>query len=135
MQPTPRPETPSLNTNDIGGPPYQNGSSSNSPTQRNLAPPSPIRHDVSRSSSGHTALQSEDASSPSRIKAVREKTLPGPGRRPPSTPILVPAYRYCGREGLIKPLRAHHCRACGKVRTFIREVSYGTTDIFFNSAS
>jgi len=30
------------------------------------------------------------------------------------TPVLIPAYRYCEREGLVKPLRAHHCRACGK---------------------
>ncbi|KAI0944640.1 hypothetical protein AcW1_002303 [Taiwanofungus camphoratus] len=34
-------------------------------------------------------------------------------RKPPSTPALLPEYRYCERDGFIKPLRAHHCRACG----------------------
>jgi len=105
---------PSLHaTDNIGGPPYQNDSSSSTPTRPILAQPLSIHQDVSRSSSNHTALQSEDTS-PSRIKTFREQNLPGPGRRPPPTPTLVPAYRYCGREGLVKPLRAHHCRACGK---------------------
>ena len=36
-------------------------------------------------------------------------------RRPPTTPVLLPAYRYCYRDTLYKPLRAHHCRACGTV--------------------
>ncbi|KAH7924201.1 zf-DHHC-domain-containing protein [Leucogyrophana mollusca] len=41
--------------------------------------------------------------------------LPPPmlSRRPPTTPILLPEYRYCSREKMIKPHRAHHCRACG----------------------
>ncbi|KAH9943901.1 zf-DHHC-domain-containing protein [Amylocystis lapponica] len=34
-------------------------------------------------------------------------------RRPPTTPQLLPEYRYCRRDGFVKPLRAHHCRACG----------------------
>lgn len=37
-------------------------------------------------------------------------------RRPPISPVLKPEYRYCGRDGFVKPLRAHHCRACGTVR-------------------
>lgn len=36
-------------------------------------------------------------------------------RTPPMTPILLPEYRYCARDGIIKPYRAHHCRACGTV--------------------
>lgn len=36
-------------------------------------------------------------------------------RTPPTTPILLPEYRYCHRDGVIKPFRAHHCRACGTV--------------------
>ncbi|PSR73043.1 hypothetical protein PHLCEN_2v11147, partial [Hermanssonia centrifuga] len=34
-------------------------------------------------------------------------------RSPPQTPVLRPEFRYCQRDGFIKPLRAHHCRACG----------------------
>ncbi|KIJ61195.1 hypothetical protein HYDPIDRAFT_96950 [Hydnomerulius pinastri MD-312] len=34
-------------------------------------------------------------------------------RSPPSTPVLLPEYRYCSRCKIIKPPRAHHCRACG----------------------
>ncbi|KAI0092352.1 DHHC palmitoyltransferase-domain-containing protein [Irpex rosettiformis] len=34
-------------------------------------------------------------------------------RSPPKTPILRPNYRYCHKEGFVKPPRAHHCRACG----------------------
>ena len=38
-------------------------------------------------------------------------------RNPPKTPILRPNYRYCYKDGFIKPPRAHHCRACGTVRS------------------
>ena len=41
-------------------------------------------------------------------------------RRPPSHPVLAPEYRYCQRDQIIKPMRAHHCRTCGTV-------SVGTT--------
>ncbi|KAJ3809767.1 zf-DHHC-domain-containing protein [Lentinula aff. lateritia] len=34
-------------------------------------------------------------------------------RRPPTTPVLAPEYRYCSRCLLLKPYRAHHCRLCG----------------------
>ncbi|CDO68748.1 hypothetical protein BN946_scf184989.g14 [Trametes cinnabarina] len=34
-------------------------------------------------------------------------------RKPPTTPILLPEYRYCHTDGFSKPMRAHHCRACG----------------------
>ncbi|KAI0369328.1 zf-DHHC-domain-containing protein [Pilatotrama ljubarskyi] len=34
-------------------------------------------------------------------------------RKPPTTPILLPEYRYCHKDGFLKPMRAHHCRACG----------------------
>lgn len=36
-------------------------------------------------------------------------------RHPRTTPILLPEYRYCQRDQLVKPTRAHHCRACGTV--------------------
>jgi len=34
--------------------------------------------------------------------------------QPPAHPSLAPAYRYCEKETIVKPMRAHHCRACGK---------------------
>jgi len=34
-------------------------------------------------------------------------------RQPPNSPILRPEYRYCGRDEIVKPFRAHHCRICG----------------------
>lgn len=34
-------------------------------------------------------------------------------RRPAMTPVLLPEYRYCFKDGIVKPPRAHHCRACG----------------------
>ncbi|KAF9054095.1 DHHC palmitoyltransferase-domain-containing protein [Panaeolus papilionaceus] len=34
-------------------------------------------------------------------------------RRPPMLPYLLPAHRYCDRDFIVKPYRAHHCRACG----------------------
>lgn len=39
-------------------------------------------------------------------------------RRPPSHPVLSPEYRYCSRDRFVKPMRAHHCRACGTVSNF-----------------
>ncbi|KAG8884504.1 hypothetical protein FRB98_002367 [Tulasnella sp. 332] len=37
---------------------------------------------------------------------------PANSRQPPRHPILAPEYRYCQREGFVKPIRAHHCRIC-----------------------
>lgn len=34
-------------------------------------------------------------------------------RRPPIIPVLLPEYRYCAKDEIIKPYRAHHCRICG----------------------
>ena len=116
VQLTPRPDAPSWDdTHDIGGPSYSNDSPSTSPTQPSLAPPPPVNQAPSLSSDNNSDPQSEDTPSPSRTKKANERNPPGPRRKPPSTPVLVSAYRYCGREGFVKPLRAHHCRACGKV--------------------
>ena len=38
-----------------------------------------------------------------------------PQRMPSRRPVLVPEYRYCARDGHVKPMRAHHCRICGTV--------------------
>lgn len=40
-------------------------------------------------------------------------------RRPSTTPVLDPAHRWCSKCEIIKPYRAHHCRACGTVRQFL----------------
>lgn len=115
VPPTPRPEVSAWDdARDIAGPPYHDDSTSSSPTQPNPVPPPSVHHAVSLPSSEPSPLQSEATSSPSRTKKTTQQNPPGPGRRPPSTPVLLPARRYCGREGLVKPLRAHHCRACGK---------------------
>lgn len=44
-----------------------------------------------------------------------EDGLPPPvySRRPPTHPVLSPEFRYCPRDGIVKPMRSHHCRACG----------------------
>ncbi|PFH50212.1 hypothetical protein AMATHDRAFT_145711 [Amanita thiersii Skay4041] len=34
-------------------------------------------------------------------------------RRPPTTAVLLAENRYCARDSVIKPYRAHHCRNCG----------------------
>ncbi|OAX36920.1 zf-DHHC-domain-containing protein [Rhizopogon vinicolor AM-OR11-026] len=34
-------------------------------------------------------------------------------RQPSMKPILPPEYRYCSKDKIVKPPRAHHCRACG----------------------
>lgn len=41
-----------------------------------------------------------------------------PSRRPTTTPVLLPEYRYCSRCQIVKPSRTHHCRACGTVSCF-----------------
>ncbi|KAG8829697.1 hypothetical protein FRC17_006167, partial [Serendipita sp. 399] len=33
-------------------------------------------------------------------------------RKPSERPVLDAYYRYCSRDGIIKPMRAHHCRIC-----------------------
>ncbi|KAF8890744.1 DHHC palmitoyltransferase-domain-containing protein [Infundibulicybe gibba] len=51
---------------------------------------------------------------PHPVTALAKRT-PGPRvpRRPSMTPVLLPEYRYCSRDGIVKPFRAHHCRNCG----------------------
>jgi palmitoyltransferase len=56
-----------------------------------------------------------------RSKEEKEMFL---SRRPPATPVLLPAHRYCGTEELVKPYRAHHCRMCGKVDVFLLSIGW-----------
>jgi palmitoyltransferase len=58
-----------------------------------------------------------------KAREARSPTFqrPGRGREPSTLPVLREEHRYCQRCQLVKPLRAHHCRACGKVRNrFVR---------------
>lgn len=36
-------------------------------------------------------------------------------RKPSNVAVLLPEYRYCRRCSIVRPPRAHHCRACGTV--------------------
>ncbi|KAF5329456.1 hypothetical protein D9619_009102 [Psilocybe cf. subviscida] len=68
----------------------------------------------------HTDTQGQSYSSQNenqtqkKQKRSREEKEMYLNRRPSATPVLLPAHRYCGTEGLVKPYRAHHCRMCGK---------------------
>jgi palmitoyltransferase len=48
-------------------------------------------------------------------KSSRKKPSTHITRRPPTTAVLLPAHRYCSKDEIVKPYRAHHCRACGTV--------------------
>lgn len=43
-------------------------------------------------------------------------------RRPPTAPVLLSAHRYCYRDEVVKPFRAHHCRNCGTVSASLLSV-------------
>lgn len=48
-------------------------------------------------------------------------------RQPPEKPVLRPETRYCFTEGFVKPVRTHHCRACGTVCV----MTLSTTDLTY----
>jgi len=101
-------------TTTIAGPSYDDLLRRDLPPQQldpgtgeETQPPSTVRGD---------SLSSRRAEKQKK-EAEREKTLDNLNvfRRPPTTPSLLPAYRYCYSDKLVKPYRAHHCRACGTV--------------------
>ncbi|KAK2463788.1 hypothetical protein APHAL10511_004186 [Amanita phalloides] len=51
------------------------------------------------------------------LRPGKPKNPPRPkiyiARRPPMTPMLLPENRYCRKDDIVKPYRAHHCRYCG----------------------
>lgn len=58
---------------------------------------------------------------PTHANSCQSRTLLPPpmfSRRPTTTPVLLPEYRYCNKCQIVKPSRAHHCRACGTVSRF-----------------
>ncbi|CCM00699.1 uncharacterized protein FIBRA_02739 [Fibroporia radiculosa] len=58
---------------------------------------------AARSTNVNVSAHNGSATRPSRMYT----------REPSQYPVLVPQYRYCHKEGFVKPPRAHHCRACG----------------------
>ena len=85
------------------------------------APPHPLAKETAQpvSPTSHTSQP------PPTTGGARstEEGLPPPqfSRRPPTHPVLLPEFRYCYKCGLVKPMRAHHCRICGTVsRHFFR---------------
>ncbi|KAH8112143.1 zf-DHHC-domain-containing protein [Phellopilus nigrolimitatus] len=59
-------------------------------------------------------LPNPDANQPGGSGQRIDDGLPPPmnSRRPPLHPVLLPEYRYCFKDGFVKPMRAHHCRTC-----------------------
>ena len=144
--PTPPPAHPSEAGNNIGGTEYELTSTDRStekalkPARRASTPRSSVStptatHKRERVQS-HTLPEESDVNAgvldalPPPISSARDleqglgstsrsqdtATLPLFSRKPPTTPVLLPQYRYCYKDGHIKPFRAHHCRACGTVR-------------------
>ena len=65
-----------------------------------------------------------DRGPPGRPERAARRQLPPPTgsqmpmrytRKPPMTPVLREEHRYCQRDSIVKPPRAHHCRMCGTV--------------------
>ncbi|KAI0697788.1 DHHC palmitoyltransferase-domain-containing protein [Cytidiella melzeri] len=62
----------------------------------------------------HARAEHQSPSTPPREMSAHTTNQPMMlTRSPPKVPILRPEYRYCHQEGFLKPMRAHHCRACG----------------------
>lgn len=89
--------------------------------------PDPPRVDVERGDAGRGAANGH-GSGRTKEEIPKEKSkvkelgyfVPPPGRptltrKPPPRAVLLPENRYCSRDEIVKPYRAHHCRACGTV--------------------
>ncbi|KAL5525073.1 hypothetical protein ACEPAF_8942 [Sanghuangporus sanghuang] len=74
----------------------------------------PLARMVDPTSTPSPNANAKEYQPPQNTKSA-EDGLPPPmfSRRPPTYPMLLPEYRYCQKDGIVKPLRAHHCRACG----------------------
>jgi hypothetical protein len=107
-----------------GQPPIRQPSMS----EKHSKPPSPTQSSVPQTSDVNAGLL--DTLPP--VRAARSLNTTAPpipeetgsasespslhdSRLPPNVPVLLPAHRYCHRDGIVKPYRAHHCRACGTV--------------------
>ncbi|KIY68821.1 zf-DHHC-domain-containing protein [Cylindrobasidium torrendii FP15055 ss-10] len=95
----------------IGGPSYedlavQSALQSSNPDNRPPEAPYDVRSGLPLPA---TALSDKDRIDDLRVKMAMMNVT----RRPPITPVLLPEYRYCSKDEIIKPYRAHHCRICG----------------------
>ncbi len=93
------------------------------------------RPDLEHMSSSHPQAPSQ----PQPLPGTHGEQIPARyTRKPPSTPIMLPEYRYCHREGFLKPMRAHHCRACGTVRATLSlftldNIHWGCYSVYSNT--
>ncbi|EIN05184.1 zf-DHHC-domain-containing protein [Punctularia strigosozonata HHB-11173 SS5] len=79
-----------------------------------LSPPPPAHTPGSRQVQHQYHYPRSQGPSNSGSYSYRQPPLPGTySRQPSDRPVLLPEFRYCQRDGLIKPYRAHHCRLCG----------------------
>jgi hypothetical protein len=77
-------------------------------------------HSGPRPSAGPRRLSKSQSGAPSKLPdndtpGLDKHGMPIYTRRPNTTPVLKPEYRYCARDEHIKPYRTHHCRVCGTV--------------------
>lgn len=75
----------------------------------------PRRREIERSSQSQRV--NERREEPNHSIAAAEDDLPPieTSRRPPLHPTLLPEYRFCRKDNLVKPMRAHHCSTCATV--------------------
>ncbi|KAJ3491933.1 hypothetical protein NLI96_g375 [Meripilus lineatus] len=118
------PATP-LNGSNIF-PPSEGSQDSARPSPRNSGPES-LRQDkrkseVDRSTKAIPSAQVAHTRSPANRNGIppengnhTPRDLPPMmfTRRPSTTPVLLPEFRYCHKDEFVRPMRAHHCRACG----------------------
>jgi hypothetical protein len=76
------------------------------PSRRQSHPPPPPPPPPSQAPPSHAPRRNSDKNE-SAVSAYK------PRRLPPTTPVLLPEWRYCKTCEIVKPYRTHHCRACG----------------------
>ena len=117
----PTPTDSDDNGNAIGGPQYTNGppirlqSRDEEARPTDAIPAVATRKAPKEPPAAH--LRGGEVSNAAASAATENDDLPPPAfsRHPPTHPVLAPEYRYCSRDGIVKPPRTHHCRACGTV--------------------
>ena len=81
---------------------------------RDVTPKTSLNGEATLAGNSVGEPQSKDMSRKAS-RSSRKKPLTHITRRPPRTAVLLPAHRYCSLDEIVKPYRAHHCRACGTV--------------------
>ncbi|KII90880.1 hypothetical protein PLICRDRAFT_39484 [Plicaturopsis crispa FD-325 SS-3] len=108
--PSPRVSSDTASTSThVGGDAAETASQSPSPLpeQKDAPPPSDADdNDVPATSTPESAPTPEPTIAPTL-------SPPSTAPPPPTAPTLLPSHRYCAHCEIVKPYRAHHCRACG----------------------